>query len=67
MVPLIMNHRAVQPMCRRYINVTDKRTDGRTEGRTTYDSSTSFSIYKVIRWDFDYYIPCSFIVYLLHD
>jgi len=34
----------VQPICPRYINVTDRQTDGQTDGRTTYDSNTALAL-----------------------
>ena len=34
----------VEPICPRYVNVTDRRTDGRTDGRTTYDSNTALAL-----------------------
>jgi len=36
----VINSEAVQPICSRYINVTDRRTDG----RTTYDSNTALAL-----------------------
>ena len=41
-----------QPICPRYLNVTDRQTDGqtdgrsdgRTDGRTTYDSNTALTL-----------------------
>jgi len=36
----VINFELVQPMCPRYINVTD----GQTDGRTTYDSSTALAL-----------------------
>ena len=43
--PRVINLELVQPICPRYVNVTDGRTDGRTDrqtdGRTTYDSNTA--------------------------
>ena len=34
----VINFELVQPICPRYINVTDGRTDRWIDGRTTYDS-----------------------------
>jgi len=36
----VINFELVQPICPRYINVTD----GRTDGRTTYDSNTVLAL-----------------------
>ena len=36
----VVNFELVQPICSRYINVTD----GRTDGRSTYDSSTALAV-----------------------
>jgi len=44
----VINFEIVQPMCSRYVNVTDGRTDRqtdrRTDGRTTYDSNTALAL-----------------------
>jgi len=39
-----MNFELVQPICPRYINVTDGETDGRVNGWTTYDSNTALAL-----------------------
>ena len=36
----VINFELVQPICPRYVNVTDRRTDG----RTTYDSNTALAL-----------------------
>jgi len=36
----VINFELVQPICSRYVNVTD----GRTDGRTTYDSNTALAL-----------------------
>ena len=41
----VINLELVQPMCPRYRNVTD----GRTNGRTTYDSNTALALRAVIK------------------
>ena len=40
----VINFELVQPICSRYINVTDGQTDRRTDGRTTYDSNTALAL-----------------------
>ena len=40
----VIDFELVQPICPRYINVTDRQTDGRTDGRTTYDSNTALAV-----------------------
>ena len=40
----VINLELVQPICSRYINVTDRRTDG----RTTYDSNTVHRAVKTV-------------------
>ena len=36
----VVNFELVQPICPRYVNVTD----GQTDGRTTYDSNTALAL-----------------------
>ena len=40
----VIDFELVQPICPRYVNVTDRQTDGRTDGRTTYDSNTALAL-----------------------
>ena len=40
----VTNFELIQPMCPRYRNVTDGRTDRQTDGRTTYDSNTALAL-----------------------
>ena len=40
----VINFELVQPICSRYVNVTDGRTDRQTDRRTTYDSNTALSL-----------------------
>ena len=40
----VINFELVQPICSRYVNVTDGQTDRRTDGRTTYDSNTALAL-----------------------
>ena len=44
LIILVINFELVQPICSRYVNVTDRQTDGRTDGRTTYDSNTALAL-----------------------
>ena len=40
----VITFELVQPICSRYVNVTDGRTDRQTDGRTTYDSNTALAL-----------------------
>jgi len=40
----VINFELVQPVCPRYVNVTDRQTKRRTDGRTTYDSNTALAL-----------------------
>ena len=40
----VIDFELVQPICPRYVNVTDRQTDRRTDGQTTYDSNTALAL-----------------------
>jgi len=40
----VITFELVQPICPRYLNVTDRQTEGQTDGRTTYDSNTALAL-----------------------
>jgi len=40
----VLNFELVDPICPRYVNVTDGQTDGQTDGRTTYDSNNALAL-----------------------
>jgi len=39
-----INFELVQPICPRYVNVTDGQTDRQTDGRHNYDSNTALAL-----------------------
>jgi len=40
----VINFELVQPICPRYVNVTDGQMGGQMDGRTTYDSNTTLAL-----------------------
>ena len=55
----VTNFELVQPICSRYINVTDGRTDRQTDGPTTYDSNTVLALRVSHDKNANFAIACS--------